>query len=112
MGKETQTWTCRFCGNLHIWNGKYKYCNCSKMKFKQMEKGDFEHMNNGLQGEKNENLKKEIYEYWQIRVNGRLKELEPLIYELKEKNITLLSLSRELNEEYIELNNVKLFYKF
>jgi len=27
-------WTCQFCGNFHVWNGKYKYCNCSKMKQK------------------------------------------------------------------------------
>ena len=32
MGFETYTWTCKFCGKLHIWNGKYKYCNCCDYK--------------------------------------------------------------------------------
>ena len=113
MGKETQTWTCHFCGNLHIWNNKYKYCNCCDyIKFKQMDKQAFDHMHMILQDNSDVKLKANSYEYWKKRVNGRLNQLEPLIKELNQKNISLLSLSKELNEEYIELNNVKLFYKF
>jgi hypothetical protein len=32
MGFETHTWKCKFCGKLHIWNKKYKYCNCCDYK--------------------------------------------------------------------------------
>jgi hypothetical protein len=103
------------CGKMYgKTNGKtvFNDCKCSKMKFKQMEQKDFEHMAISLQETKEPNTKKQIFEYWQKRVNGRLNELAPLITELNKKNISLLSLSKELNEEYLELNNVKLFYNF
>jgi hypothetical protein len=82
------------------------------MNFKQMEKIDFEHMHISLKDESDSKLKADLFKYWSNRVNGRLNELNPLIKELNQKNISLLSLSKELNEEFLELNNVKLFYNF
>lgn len=28
MGHQTYTWNCKFCGRIHIWNRRYKFCNC------------------------------------------------------------------------------------
>jgi len=83
------------------------------MIYKGMEFKSFEQMNDILSDMKlDETLRQHQFEYWKARVNGRISELEPLINELKEKGILFLDLSPELHTEWIELNNVKLFYKF
>jgi hypothetical protein len=83
------------------------------MIYKGMEFKSFEHLNDILSDMKlDETLRQHQFEYWKARVNGRISELEPLINELKEKGILLLDLSPELHTEWVELHNVKLFYKF
>ena len=78
-----------------------------------MEFKSFEHLNDILSDMKlDETLRKNQFEYWKARVNGRISELQPLISELKEKGVLLLDLSPELHTEWVELNNVKLFYNF
>ena len=35
MGHETHLWKCSFCEKIHVWNRKYKYCNCCDNKLKE-----------------------------------------------------------------------------
>ena len=81
--------------------------------YKHMEKKDFEDMNAFLKDLTIlSHVKQGVYEYWKARVNERIKMLTPLIEELKEKHITLLEVSPQLHEEWVDLHDVKLFYQF
>ena len=79
---------------------------------KQMEPENFYHMYNILHHEGCVVNTGDQYEYWKKRINERIEYLMPLMDELKNKGISLATLSKELHQEWIELIEVKEYYKF
>jgi hypothetical protein len=79
---------------------------------KQMEKKNFEAMHEILHINNGKRTCGDQYEYWKKRVNERINFIQPLIDELKLKGISLGTLSKELNEEWLELNESKEYYNF
>jgi hypothetical protein len=91
-------------------------CKCKQMKkpVKQMEQKDFEHMHYILNAttELTQSQKRDQFVYWEKRVLERIEYIKPLIEECKLKDIDLRVLSLELHKEWMELNEVREFYKF
>lgn len=119
MGHQTQVWKCKFCKKLHIYNNKYKYCNCienMKKPVKQMEEKDFRFMNDVLDSSNLKNIspneRNTQFEYWKKRLNLRIEYLTPLINECNIKGIDLATISKELHEEWLELHEAKRYYNF
>jgi hypothetical protein len=119
MGQQLFYSFCKSCGGMRGWSNRktvFNECKCNREKpmYKKMEDKDFELMNFILNStsEISNTQKAEQYQYWKKRVVGRIDLLQPLIDELKNKNILLLEISPDLHKEWIELNNVKLYYNF
>ena len=118
MGQQLFYSFCKSCGGMRGWSNRKTVfneckCNTEKPMYKKMYKKDFEHLNLVLHSKDiDEKTKVDNYQYWQKRVNGRINDLSPLISECKEKGISILDLSPELHEEWIELHNVKMYYNF
>lgn len=117
MGFTTHIWKCDKCNKEFIYTSKQShpttYHKCKFKPVKQMEKKDFEHMNLVLHPstKMDKSEKTYQYEYWQKRINLRIEYLTPLINECKDKGYDLATISKELHEEWIELHEVKRFYK-
>ena len=79
---------------------------------KQMEQENFYHLNQMLIDNGKVIQTGDQYEYWKKRINERIEYLTPLMDELKNKGISLATLSKELHQEWIELIEVKEYYKF
>jgi hypothetical protein len=88
---------------------------CVKKKpVKQMDEKDFNHMNlvlseaSGLGA-----IEKQCqYNYWQKIVIERIEYLTPLIKECEENKFDLMTLSKELAQEWIELHDAVDLYLF
>lgn len=74
-----------------------------------MEPDNFYHMHKILKDNKSCG---DQYEYWKKRINERIEYLKPLMNELKEKGISLATLSKELHQEWIELLECKEYFNF
>ena len=79
---------------------------------KQMEPNNFYQMYNILFDKGCVVNTGDQYEYWKKRINERIHYLTPLINELKKKKISLATVSKELHQEWIELIEVKEYFKF
>jgi hypothetical protein len=79
---------------------------------KQMEPENFYHLNKVLHDKGCLVNNGDQYDYWKKRINERIKYLTPLMDELKSKGISLATLSKELHQEWIELIEVKEYFKF
>ena len=79
-----------------------------------MEKPDFNYMYHVLSGETGIDATQKQYqfEYWEKRVLGRIDYLTPLIQECKKKGVDLITLSKELYNEWIELHTCVDYYGF
>ena len=79
----------------------------------EMTQKEFYSMNSVLRGrEFTAKTKNELFRYWKKRVLNRINYLEPLINELLEKEISLISLSKSLYEEWKELKDANMYYQF
>ena len=79
---------------------------------KQMEHENFCHLNEVLHDKGNIVRNGDQYDYWKKRINERIDYLTPLMDELKSKGISLATLSKELHQEWVELIEVKEYFKF
>jgi hypothetical protein len=77
---------------------------------KQMEPNDFYQMYEILHDKGCRITFGDQYEYWTKRIRERILYLTPLMNELKQKGISLATLSKELHQEWIELLEVKEYY--
>jgi hypothetical protein len=77
-----------------------------------MEPENFYHLNKVLHDKGCLVNNGDQYDYWKKRINERIKYLTPLMDELKSKGISLATLSKELHQEWIELIEVKEYFKF
>lgn len=118
IGYYIGIWKCDECSKEHIYTSRQKhpsvFHNCKLKPVKQVEKKDFEHLHLVLSPNNNisNDDKRHQYEYWEKRINLRIKYLTPLINECNEKGYCLATLSKELHEEWLQLHEVKRFYKF
>jgi hypothetical protein len=79
---------------------------------KQMEPENFCYLNEVLHDKGCVVNTGDQYDYWKKRINERIEYLTPLMDELKVKGISLATLSKELHQEWIELIEVKEYFKF
>ena len=78
-----------------------------------MGQKEFYQMNSALRSkELTSQTKNELFRYWKRRVLNRINYLEPLIEELLEKEISLISLSKSLYIEWNELKDANRYYQF
>jgi hypothetical protein len=116
MGFTTHLWKCKYCEKETIYTSRQKhpslYHNCKIKERRQMEPSDFYNLNEILHDRGCKTTAGDQFEYWKKRINERIKYLEPLIQELRNKKISLATLSKELNQEWLELIEVKEYYNF
>lgn len=118
MGFTTHLYKCQNCNKEILYTSKQKHPTqwhkCKIKPVKQVNKKDIEHLQMIL--DPNTNIEDEIrshqYQYWKQRINLRIDYLTPLINECSLKGYDLSTLSKELHEEWIELHEIKRFYKF
>jgi len=78
---------------------------------KQMEPNDFYNMFRILKEEDiSETERNNQFNYWTKRVMQRIEYLTPLIEELKIKKLDLATISKELHQEWLELNECKNYF--
>jgi hypothetical protein len=112
MGHQVLYSFCRKCGGM--WGSRnskqiFNDCKCANMKpRKQMKKEDFEILHIIMN---DKTMNDSTKSYWGRRVVERIDYLKPLISECQQKKIDLSTLSEELHKEWIELNEVREFYK-
>jgi hypothetical protein len=116
MGHQLIYGFCKKCKGMY---GKragkqvFSSCKCKIIKErKQMEPNDFYQLNKILNDRGCIVYLGDQYEYWKKRINERIVYLTPLMDELKQKGLSLATLSKELHQEWIELLEVKEYYKF
>jgi hypothetical protein len=118
MGFTTHLYKCKKCNKEILYTSKQmhptQWHKCKIKLVKQMEKKDFEHLQMILEPSTkvSSSIIAHQYEYWQQRVNLRIEYLTPLIDECSLKGYDLSTLSKELHEEWLELHEIKRFYKF
>jgi hypothetical protein len=118
MGFTTHLYKCGKCNVEILYTSKQSHPTlwhrCKLKPVKQVEKKDFEHINLVLNpnNDINPEDKRYQYEYWEKRINLRIEYLTPLINECNQKGYCLATLSKELHEEWLQLHEVKRFYKF
>lgn len=118
MGFTTHLYKCHKCNIDIFYTNKQPHPTlwhkCKLKPVKQMEKKDFEQLNLIMHSDTkiDDKIKIHQYEYWQNRINLRIDYLIPLINECNDKGYELATISKELHEEWLELHEVKRFYKF
>jgi len=112
MGHQTQTWNCKFCGKLYVWNRKYKYCDCMEEQvIIGIDKRSYIHPKemqfiSYLLNSKTE-FSREQREWYKSKVLTRLNILQPLVNECNNKGLSFAVISSELNNEYNDLIFIK-----
>lgn len=118
MGFTTHIYKCNKCNKEFIYTSRQShptsYHKCKIKPVKQMEKKDFKHLNIILHPDTkiDDDIRRHQHEYWQKRINMRIDYLTPLINECNSNGYDLATISKELHEEWLELHEVKRFYKF
>jgi hypothetical protein len=116
MGYTTHIYKCKYCEKQIIYTSNQKHPSfthkCKLKERKQMEPDNFYHLNEVLHDKENIVKNGDQYDYWKKRINERIDYLTPLMDELKSKGISLATLSKELHQEWIELLEVKEYFKF
>jgi hypothetical protein len=114
MGFTTHLFKCKYCEEKIIYTSKQKHPhyshNCKLKERKQMEPNDFHQMYQILHDKGCKITYGDQYEYWTKRIRERIQYLTPLMNELKQKGISLATLSKELHQEWIELLEAKEYY--
>jgi hypothetical protein len=116
MGYTTHIYKCKYCEKQIIYTSNQKHPSfthkCKLKERKQMEPENFYHLNKVLHHKGCLVNNGDQYDYWKKRINERIEYLMPLMDELKHKGISLATLSKELHQEWIELLEVKEYFKF
>lgn len=118
MGFTTHIYKCKKCNKEILYTSKQnhptQWHKCKPKPVKQVEKKDFEHLQMILDPSTKveDEIRANQYEYWQQRINLRIDYLTPLIEECSSKGYDLSTLSKELHEEWLQLHEIKRFYKF
>jgi hypothetical protein len=116
MGFTTHLWKCNKCDKQILYTSRQNHPSinhkCKLKERKQMEPENFYHLNKVLHHKGCLVNNGDQYDYWKKRINERIKYLTPLMDELKSKGISLATLSKELHQEWIELIEVKEYFKF
>jgi hypothetical protein len=116
MGYTTHIYKCKYCEKKIIYTSNQKHPSfthkCKLKERKQMEPDNFYHLNEVLHDKGNVVQNGDQYDYWKKRINERIEYLTPLMDELKVKGISLATLSKELHQEWVELLEVKEYFKF
>ena len=118
MGYTTHLYKCDNCNKEFLYTSKQAHPitwhRCQLKPIKQMDKKSFEHLAYILDPKSNidEETRHHQYEYWKNRINLRIQYIQPVINECMNKGYDIATISKELHDEWIELHEVKRFYKF
>jgi hypothetical protein len=117
MGWTTHFWKCNDCNHETVYTSRQahtsKHHKCKIKERMQIEPSDFYRMYEILHRENKSKIKcGDQYEYWKKRVNERINYLTPLMNEISDKRLNLAFISKELNQEWLMLIEVKEYHNF